>query len=133
MYTLLMIISLLAGLVLIAAVLIQPGKGDMTSAMGGSVGGQFGSMIGMRRAADFLVKATLVLAGGLMVFALITNLFALPNRSGNNSNAPMMQGMEAPPVSAPPPASAPASQPSTQPAQSQPAQTQPAQTQPAGK
>lgn len=132
MYTLLMIISLLAGLVLVAAVLIQPGKGDMTSAMGGSVGGQFGSMIGMRRAADFLVKTTISLAIGLMILSLFTNKFALPNRSGSNTNAPMMQGMEAPPVSAPPPA--PATQPTqTQPAQSQQGQPQPAQTQPAGK
>lgn len=97
-----MILAMLAGLVLIAAVLIQPGKGDMISGLGASgMGGQFGSMIGMRRAADILVKTTIGVAVFIMVVALLINKGFLPVAENNAAKA-ATQNAEIPPISAPP-------------------------------
>lgn len=98
MYTLLMILALLVSILLIAVVLIQPGKGDVASGLG-AIGGQFGSMMGMRRAADFIIKTTIVLAAVLLVISYAVNKFFLP--SGNNDQRPRIEGAEAP-LDAPP-------------------------------
>lgn len=74
MLALLMIIVILASILLIFVVLLQPGKGDMISGMTG-LGGQFNSVLGSRRAADFLTKLTVGLAFSIMALSLITNLF----------------------------------------------------------
>ena len=74
MLALLMIIGIVASVLLIFVVLLQPGKGDMISGMTG-LGGQFNSVLGSRRAADFLTKLTVGLAFGIMALSLITNLF----------------------------------------------------------
>lgn len=74
MDVLLTILITLASILLIGAVLIQPGKGDMISGMSG-LGGQFNSMLGSRRATDLLTKITIGLAAAIMVFSLLTNLF----------------------------------------------------------
>ncbi|MCX7929688.1 MAG: preprotein translocase subunit SecG [Chlorobi bacterium] len=92
MYTILMIIALLVSVLLIAVVLIQPGKGDVAAGLG-ALGGQFGSMMGMRRAADFIIKATIVLAAMLFVISYAVNKFFLPV---GEENRPRMQGVEAP-------------------------------------
>ena len=74
MLTLLMIIVIFASILLTFVVLLQPGKGDMISGMTG-LGGQFNSVLGSRKAADFLTKLTVGLAFGIMALSLITNLF----------------------------------------------------------
>lgn len=61
-------------MLLIGLVLIQPGKGDIASGMSG-IGGQFASQMGMRRAADLIVKMTIGFAGALMLFSLLGNKF----------------------------------------------------------
>lgn len=89
-----MIISALCGLLLIGAVLVQPGKGDLAAGMGG-FGGQFGSVIGMRRAADFIMKATIVLAVLLMLLSIAVNKAFLPEKVSATGDT-KMKGKEAP-------------------------------------
>jgi len=61
---------------LIAIVLIQPGKGgDLISVYGYSLGGSMSSMFGTRRAADMLTKITIGLAIALMFLVIVTNKF----------------------------------------------------------
>jgi protein translocase SecG subunit len=124
MFIFLVILSCIAGLLLIGAVLIQPGKGDMAAGFGG-VGGQFGSMIGMRRAADFIVKTTIGLALAILVFAIAANTVFKPVKE---EAASPFENIETGSSAAPAPASAPAPAPAPAPA-SAPAQ----QAAPAGK
>ncbi|MCS6999331.1 MAG: preprotein translocase subunit SecG [Bacteroidota bacterium] len=106
MYTILMILALLVSILLIAVVLIQPGKGDVAAGLG-TIGGQFGSMIGMRRAADFIIKTTIVLAAVLLVLSYAVNKFFLP--SGGTEERPRVEGAEVPAEApAPPPPAVPA-------------------------
>jgi preprotein translocase subunit SecG len=86
MYVIISIILLLISLLLIGAVLIQPGKGEMLSGMSG-LGGQFNSVLGSRRATDLLSKITWSLAGAIIVLTLLTNLFFL-EKGGNELKAP---------------------------------------------
>lgn len=85
MYTLLMIITVLASILLTFVVLLQPGKGDMITGMTG-LGNQFNSVLGSRRATDFLTRMTIGLAFGIMLLSLIVNLFFL-GYSGNTEGS----------------------------------------------
>lgn len=105
MYTFLMILALITSVMLIIVVLIQPGKGDVASGLG-ALGGQFGSMMGMRRAADFIIKTTIVLATVLLVLSYGVNKFFLP--TGGGDERPRVEGAEAPAQSSPQQMPAPA-------------------------
>lgn len=76
MFTLAIVLMIILGLLLIAAVLIQPGKGDMATSMSG-FGNQLGSMFGSRRASDLLTKITIVIGASIMVIALLANKFLM--------------------------------------------------------
>ena len=76
MFTLAIILMIILGLLLIAAVLIQPGKGDMTTSMSG-FGNQLGTMFGSRRASDLLTKITIIIGATIMVIAILANKFLL--------------------------------------------------------
>ena len=76
MYSLLMILSIIVGIFIIALVLLQPGKGDLSSTFGG-ISSQFGSMFGMQRTFDFLQKLTRIMAIVILVLILATNKFFL--------------------------------------------------------
>ena len=71
--TLVGLILAFVSLLLIGVVLLQPGKGDMLSGMGGM--GQFNSLLGNRRAMDLLQKVTWGLAIFIFVVSLATNKF----------------------------------------------------------
>lgn len=86
MYIIISIILVLVGLLLIGAVLIQPGKGDMITGMSG-LGGQFNSVLGSRRATDLLSKITWSLAGIIVLLTLVTNLFFV-NQQSDQLKAP---------------------------------------------
>lgn len=106
MLALLMILVLVASVLLIFVVLLQPGKGDMISGMTG-LGGQFNSVLGSRRAADFLTKLTVGLAFSIMALSLITNLFFVGNSSAEVGKA-ATEGVKieqplTPPSNMPPP------------------------------
>jgi preprotein translocase subunit SecG len=136
MFILLCVIMVLAGLLLVAAVLLQPGKGAGLSGFGGATG-QISNMFGARRTSDFLQKFTIGLALGIIVLALITNKFFLSTPTDANATGddrtPITQG-----VAKPAPQPAPQMQqqaPAQGQGQQQAPQGQPAQQQgqPAGK
>lgn len=80
MYSLLLTLAVIAAIFLIVVVLLQASKG---SGLAGTFGGaqQVGAMFGTRRTADFLSKATWVLAATVVALALIINLFFLPGKA----------------------------------------------------
>lgn len=125
MFVFMSILLTLAAILLILVVLLQPGKGGGLAGGGSSFGsgmtGQFNTMFGARRTADFLQKFTIYLALGILVVTIFTNKLFLPNSSS-------AQG-ERKPVTAG--ATAPAAVPQQAPAQQAPAQQQPAQSTPA--
>jgi preprotein translocase subunit SecG len=87
MGTVLTILVILASVLLIVVVLLQPGKGDLSSTFGG-LSGQMGSMFGMTRTANILQKITRYLAIGILVVTLLINKFFLypDTDSANRSN-----------------------------------------------
>lgn len=125
MLSLMIIIMIILSVLLIIAVLIQPGKGDMVSGLG-SIGGTFTSMFGSRRAMDKLVKFTIGLSIGIILLSLITNKFFV-NHETEGPKA-VTEGVEVP--STVPPMS---NMPGKMQKQQAPAQQAPAQQQPQGK
>lgn len=127
MATFMQLLIALMGILLIIAVLLQPGKGGgLVSDAFGGIAGQFGTMFGMRRTADFLQKFTIGLVITMFVFSILTNkLFldtAVSSSPTGEQRKPVTEGATAPPVAAPvTPAPAPAQQ-QPAPAQQQPAQ-----------
>ena len=143
MFVFMCIILVLAGILLVAAVLIQPGKGAGLSGFGGATG-QLSYMFGARRTSDFLQKFTIGLALGILLLSVITNKFFLTPATavvGTEERTPITTGVAKP---APQPAPQQQMQQQAAPAQKAPAQQgqpapapqgQPAQQQgkPAGK
>jgi len=121
MYTALVSFICLLAIVLVGAVLIQPGKADMASGMTG-IGGQLGSMFGSRRTADTLTKITIGTAGAILLLSVVTNKFFLGVETAEERNAAT--------IGAPIPA-APAPKPQTSPAQAAPTEQAPVQQAPA--
>jgi len=99
MYTLLVILILIICVVLTMFVLAQASKGDGLTGGLGAPGG-IGTVFGVRRASDFLVKATITLAGLFMLLSLVTNLFFLPG-NGETPSAVQSAGQPIPTTTAP--------------------------------
>lgn len=83
MLTLIMLLLIVAAAFLIALVLVQPGKADMSAAMGG-ISSQMGSMFGMQKSVNILAKITKVVAVIILFVILATNRFIVPNSSTHN-------------------------------------------------
>lgn len=97
MYDLLMILSVLIAIVLIIAVLLQSSKGGgLAGSFGGT--GNFGTVFGTRRTADFLSKTTWWLGGSMIVLALVINLFFL-KPTGNTQKSAIQDGSQQVPAS----------------------------------
>jgi len=77
MYHLLMILCIIMAILLVLAVLIQPGKADMIAGMGG-FGGQMSNLFGHRQSRSLLHNITMALTAGLMLTAIVINKTALP-------------------------------------------------------
>lgn len=94
-----------------AVILAQSPKGDGLVGALGAPGG-VGTMFGVRRAADFLVKATITLAAIFIVFCIAANRLFLPSGTEVTGGNPLREG-QAPsaspaqqmPGGAPPPSS----------------------------
>lgn len=85
MFTILMILILLIGIVMTATILMQnPKGGGLSSAFGGASGG-FGSMLGVRHASDILAKTTWGLAIAMTVLIFAVNMFFLPSEGTQES------------------------------------------------
>jgi preprotein translocase subunit SecG len=126
MYILVSVLILIACVLLILVVLVQNSKGGgLASNFAGS-----NQIMGVRRTADFLEKATWTLAIVLLVLSMVSVFIIPPAQTGgttdtelrdkiNNAKQAPVQDYQAPPAQ------------QGQPAQGQPAQTQPAQQAPA--
>lgn len=90
------LLLILLSAVLILAVLLQPGKGDMlTSSMG--LTNQFNSVLGAKKTMDMLAKITIGLAVVIFLLSIATNKFLL-NTSGTSVRKAATEGMVAPAV-----------------------------------
>ena len=90
MFTLLIVLELVISILLILAVLMQSSKGGGLAGSFG--GGNVGVVFGVRRTADFLTRATQVLAGVFLLLALVINIFFLPRTSSNAGSVLQQQG-----------------------------------------
>lgn len=90
MYTLLMTLAVVIAVLLIIVVLLQSSKGGGLAGSFGGVG-QFGTVFGTRRTADFLSKATWWLGGSLIILAVVINLFFLPGQAAQSGDS-IIQG-----------------------------------------
>jgi len=104
MLTLLFIILIIAAVLVILAVLLQPGKGDLSATFGG-ISAQFGAVFGMQKATDLLAKITKILAFIILLLVLVTNRFFIGKHEVQQLK-PVTQGAEVPvnktPMKAPP-------------------------------
>jgi preprotein translocase subunit SecG len=76
MFGFLMGVQIVVSILLIVVVLMQASKGGGLAGTFG--GGSVGTVFGVRRTADFLTRATQVLAGVFLVLSLVINIFFLP-------------------------------------------------------
>ncbi len=110
MYTLLLVIHLLACFTMVGVILLQSGKG---AEMGAAFGGSSQTLFGSRGAATFLSKATVVVAAVFMLTALSLAVLS-KERSVASSLSDLQQssGSPAQPAEVTPGASAPSESPS---------------------
>src|SRR5512136_2331944 len=107
MFSFLMAVEILISLLLMLVVLMQASKGGGLAGTFG--GGQVGMMFGVRRTADFLTRATQILAIIFGVLALLINIAFLPRGGGSSESVIQGQGSTQQPSTAPqlPPAQPP--------------------------
>ncbi len=91
MFTFLIVLEVIISLVLMLVVLMQSSKGGGLAGTFG--GGSVGVVFGVRRTADFLIRATQILAGAFLFLALVINIFFLP-RSGETGESVLQQGTQ---------------------------------------
>jgi preprotein translocase subunit SecG len=113
MFGFLMGIEIIVSVLLIIVVLMQSSKGGGLAGTFGT--GSVGMVFGVRRTADFLTRATQILAGTLMVLALLINIFFLP-RVGAGSSESVIQSGSASQPAAPTPQLPPTQMPTQAPA-----------------
>ncbi len=83
MFTFLIVIEVIVSILLILVILMQSSKGGGLAGTFG--GGNVGMVFGVRRTADFLIRATQILAGLFLVLALVINIFFLPRSQSAES------------------------------------------------
>ncbi len=83
MFAFLMVVQVLVCLLLIAVILMQSSKGGGLAGTFG--GGNVGMVFGVRRTADFLIRATQILAGTFIVLSFLMNVFFLPKTTVERS------------------------------------------------
>ena len=94
MEILLISIGIIASVLLILVVMIQPGKADMISGMG-SIGGQMTNLLGVRQSRNVLQSTTMILLGAMVLVSIVVNKFFLATDDGAG-RAPVSQGVEVP-------------------------------------
>ncbi|MDP4221067.1 MAG: preprotein translocase subunit SecG [Bacteroidota bacterium] len=96
MFTIIVIFIIILCILLTLVVLAQAAKGDGLAG-GLAAPGSVGTMFGVRRASDFLMKATIIIAGTFILFTMIANRVFLP--SGGNAIQNVVREGTPPPVS----------------------------------
>ncbi|MBI5324011.1 MAG: preprotein translocase subunit SecG [Ignavibacteriae bacterium] len=94
MFSILAIIGIIGAILLILAVLLQPGKGDLTATFGG-LSAQFGAVFGMQRANDLLAKVTKVIAAIILILIIASNKFFI-HTEVEQMQKPVTQGAAIP-------------------------------------
>jgi preprotein translocase subunit SecG len=84
MFGFLMAVEVLVSILLILVVLMQSSKGGGLAGTFG--GGQVGMVFGVRRTADFLTRATQILAATFIVLSLLINIFFLPRATASTES-----------------------------------------------
>lgn len=79
MFGILVAIEIIISVILIVVVLMQASKGGGLAGSFG--GGQMGTVFGVRRTADFLSRATTILATIFIALSIIINMFFLPGKT----------------------------------------------------
>ena len=98
MFGILVALEIIVSVLLIIIVLMQASKGG---GLAGSFGGAtMGTMFGVRRTADFLSRATTILATIFIGLCLVINLFFLPSTGSSWESAIQRGGQQ---QSVPPP------------------------------
>jgi len=113
MFTVIVILIILLCILLTLVVLAQAAKGNGLAG-GLAAPGSVGTMFGVRRASDFLTKATIVIAGAFVLLTLIANRVFLPSSSGAALQNVVREGGAPPPVNQPVQNSSPQSAPPDQ-------------------
>jgi len=115
MFSVLMALEIIICLLLIVVILMQSSKGGGLAGTFG--GGNVGMVFGVRRTADFLIRATQILAGAFIALSLIINIFFLPSRNTATGESVLQKGGAERGMSTPqlPPVEAPATTPSPAP------------------
>lgn len=90
MFWFLIILEVVVSVLLVVAILMQSSKGGGLAGTFG--GGQVGMMFGVRRTADFLTRATQVLAIIFGALALLINIAFLPRGGGSGESVIQGQG-----------------------------------------
>ena len=105
MYAFLIAIELIVSILLVVVILMQSSKGG---GLAGSFGGSnFGTVFGVRRTADFLTRATTILATTFIVLALLINIFFLPGKGTSSRESVIQSGQASVPPSQLPPQAQP--------------------------
>lgn len=95
MYSIFMALIFIGAILMIAVVLLQPGKGDLTATFGG-ISSQMGSVFGMQRANDMLAKITKWLAAIILLFILLTNKYFVGTNDSTQQVRPVTEGVQVP-------------------------------------
>lgn len=98
MLTAISLVLVLLAIILILAVLIQPGKSDMIAGMSG-ISGQFNSVLGSKGASDMLSKITMGIAITIIILSVVTNAVFTKGVTGTaGTKRAMTEGKSAPNV-----------------------------------
>ena len=101
MYTFLVGIEIVVSILLVIVILMQNSKGGGLAGSFG--GGNFGTVFGVRRTADFLTRATTILATTFILLTLIINVFFLPGKGASSKESVIQSGQSSvPPAQLPP-------------------------------
>lgn len=99
------VLMIILAVVLIIAVLLQPGKGDMLTSMSGLTN-QFSNVLGSKKTLDLLSKITIGIALTLFLLSVVANRFLLNNETSLIQKA-ATEGMKIPAGTTSTPATAP--------------------------
>lgn len=116
MATLLIVLCIVAAVLLILAVLVQPGKADMIAGMGG-FGGQFSNVFGHRQSRNILQNLTIGLLAFILLASIAVNTVFKTEVSAEGASAIRGADVTLPPAG--PGQGAPTQQPQAAPAQPQ--------------
>ncbi len=90
MFGILIALEVVISIFLILVILMQSSKGGGLAGTFG--GGSVGMVFGVRRTADFLTRATQILAASFIVLSLVINIFFLPNRNAGTTRSVLQEG-----------------------------------------